>query len=662
MVILDFIYIYAHKTYQMSKKKFANKQVSAATADLHVTKRELKQTDVNSQMANWFVALLLILPVIFSREVQDPAITPRYVLLSIFAGLFSVFFYVIKKTQTRYPFPSLAKFTFIAGLALTAWSVLSLFSAVNPTAGFYDILKQLLNLLILFFVLTMIAQDETAVLKVCKVFVVVAAIQSLVGIFQFYEIAFQQLPGANAKPYGLMANRNLFGSAQALLVPFVVYVLYKASAKWKYAAIASLVILFYAIVISQTRAAWLATLVSLIVSMVLVMIFSPGNRKKWLIGTAVSFAALLCMGYVAALSDSKEEMGPDVKERVASLINTGSYSSASQANVNDRLLIWKKTTLVVKSHPVTGVGLANWKLNVLSHGGDGTSWASGFYVPDRIHNVYLQIAAETGIVGLLLYLSFWILIAIAGLKVVTMPASEEQRIMVILMLAGLAGFATDSMFSFPTERIEHMLYVMLMVGFILGAYVKNKTQQAQNILPKWLPPLFLVVAFFNLVMGFKKHFFEKNLNYAIACEKQNLFRELLMYTEAGKNSWVNSDQLGISLEAKSSVAYKAQKNFPAALEEMKIAMKLNPNSAMLFNNMGTIYTEMSDFKTAIPYYERALFLAPDFDIVKKNLAMNYYNVANYKGAVALLKSIDLQGDQYLIGVLNEATKLAATQK
>ena len=42
--------------------------------------------------------------------------------------------------------------------------------------------------------------------------------------------------------------------------------------------------------------------------------------------------------------------------------------------------------------------------------------------------------------------------------------------------------------------------------------------------------------------------------------------------------------------------------------------------------------------------------------------MNYYNVGNYSGAVALLKSIDLQGDQYLIGVLNEATKLAATQK
>ena len=73
----------------------------------------------------------------------------------------------------------------------------------------------------------------------------------------------------------------------------------------------------------------------------------------------------------------------------------------------------------------------------------------------------------------------------AGLKVVLKPAHETQRILVILMLAGLAAFATDSMFSFPTERIEHMLYVMLMAGIILGSFIaNNKAGSAHKILPK----------------------------------------------------------------------------------------------------------------------------------------------------------------------------------
>jgi tetratricopeptide (TPR) repeat protein len=339
------------------------------------------------------------------------------------------------------------------------------------------------------------------------------------------------------------------------------------------------------------------------------------------------------------------------------------YDSAfSTTTSTDRLRVWQKTAELIKDHLLLGVGPANWKLNILAYGSKGLAWAEGYYVPDRVHNVYLQVAAETGLSGLLLYLAFWFIIAIAGFKVIARPSSESQRVMAILMLAGLVAFAVDSLFSFPTERIEHMLYVMLMAGFILGSFVANKTNgQHTTTLNKWLPAIFIFIALINGIMGFKIYSFQTNLKYAIAYETEKRYQEVQAFALAGKNCWVNVDQIGQTLEARNAMAYGSQKNYPMALEQMNIAIKLNPNSPMLYNNMGTLYTDRNEFKKAIPYYEKALKLAPDFVSVKKNLAFNYYRTGNYKGAIKMLDKVKIDDDEFLVNMLDDAKRLAATQ-
>jgi O-antigen ligase len=646
----------------MSKKKFANRQLSQTVPVTPTNLKPLPATTDYHRMASWFVVLLLILPIIFSRESQDPAITPRYILLGSFVGLFTLFFYFFKKNGQSIPITPLVKYIFFTGLGLAAWSLGCLMLAVNPTAGIYDILRQLLNLVLLFLVTAMVAGAPGVTSAICKIFVVVALSQSFVGILQYYDVAFQNLPGANAMPFGLMANRNLFGSAQALVIPFVVFVLYNENKQWKYLSSAALVALITSLIVSQTRAAWLAALAIFVVSLLLVVIFSAANRKKWSLGALIVAGLTIVIGSMLLAVDKEGKLSQEVKERTASLVNAGSDSAHSTETMNDRLKVWKKTTDLVMDHPVSGVGLGNWKLNILSYGSGGVSWSAGNYVPDRVHNVYLQMTAETGFPGVVLYLSFWLLIAWAGGKVIIKPASESQRILMILMIAGLTAFAVDSMFSFPTERIEHMLYVMLMAGFILGNFLANNKDVALSArLPKWLPVIFILVAFLNVIMGIKRFSFEKNLKYAIAYDMEGRYPEVQSHVAAGKNSWINVDQLGQSLEARNGIAYRGQKNYEMALKEMNTAMRLNPNSAMVYNNMGTIYTEMNDFKKAIPYYERALQLTPDFDIVKKNLAYNYYRVGNYGATIKTLSKVDVSGDQFLNNMLNDAKNKAGVK-
>ena len=83
-------------------------------------------------------------------------------------------------------------------------------AAINPSTGYYEIGRMFLNVIFLFIVFFTISNEPSSVLKICKVVLLVSLLQSVIGILQYYDVAFSDLPGANPKPFGLMANRNLF--------------------------------------------------------------------------------------------------------------------------------------------------------------------------------------------------------------------------------------------------------------------------------------------------------------------------------------------------------------------------------------------------------------------------------------------------------------------
>jgi O-antigen ligase len=114
--------------------------------------------------------------------------------------------------------------------------------------------------------------------------------------------------------------------------------------------------------------------------------------------------------------------------------------------------MWKKTMLMVKDHPLTGVGTGNWRIVINSYGLGGTIMGKGMYGPDRTHNTYLQIASETGIPGILLYVGMWVLIAIAGFKLVRTTKDDNKKIITILMLSGISALAVDRYSALPLKE------------------------------------------------------------------------------------------------------------------------------------------------------------------------------------------------------------------
>jgi O-antigen ligase len=643
------------------KEKKAARQVESSSQQKVIA---VTRSPSWSVMTNWFAVLVLILPVLFSRKTIDPVITPRHILLSAFILLFVLVFFILRKKTILFSYPAVIKWTLGAGLAFGLWSMFTVSSAINAPEAWYQVAKYLLLLVLLFLVTVTTRHEESKVLGLCKAFILSAIIQSIVGIFQYYGLAFTDIPGANATPYGLMANRNLFGSAQMLLLPFVLFAFYKGSKAWKYASGLALVLIIISLVISQTRSAWLGTIVIIVVSLLLVLIFSPANRKKWIIGSLSGFVGIALIIFLLIASDNEDSLSKSVKERAATMTLRLDSTTASGANADERVKIWKKTIAMIKDHPFTGVGPGNWRVAVAPYGGNELVWAHGNYVPDRPHNVYLHITSETGLPGAILYFGMWTLIAVIAFKVLMKTASEDRRILVILMLAGLAGFACDGFFSFPTERFEHCLYMTLMAGIILGCYSTSVAteQHGEQPVNKKLAGAFLVIAAINLFLGFKRQSFEIHMNLAKAYDKMNRYQEVLTEVEAGQSSFITIDPDNKPLEMYSGLAYQSLKNYPKALEAMNIARRYNPNSAMIYNNMGTIYTDMKRYDSAVNNYMLGIKITPKFDILFKNLAATYFASGNYPGCIEAISKLNIQGDQYFTGMLNEAKKRVEEKK
>lgn len=648
----------------MSKKNKRKLQEATTTVTPVAGKSRMAAAPAVAGMTPWLIVVVALLPILFSDKTMDPVIPVRYIFLSAFALLFVLYFFIIKKQVTAIPLPPLNKAVLVTAIGFAVWSILAMWGAINYREGYYEIARHCLLILLIIIVWVITMQEETALLKLCKVIVFVAMFHALVGILQFYEIGFTKIPGANAKPFGLMANRNLFGSAQALLLPFVLFVLYKASRVWKYIAGVALALLVFSLLLSQTRSAWLAAMVIIIGSLLLVMTFSPIHRKKWLLATAAGIAAGALLIFLIISGDSEGELKQSVQQRAKSFVKTDSTGDESVYNSNERLKIWARTMKIIKDKPMMGAGPGNWRIAVPAYGTEGLVWAKGEYAPDQPHNVYLHVTAETGVPGAILYFGMWLLIAVAAMYTILKPANEDQRILAILMLSGLAALATDAMFSFPTQRMEHTVYISIMAGIILGLHAKNNVAGEKITLKKGWIYAAVVVLLFNLYLGYAKYNFEIHMSKARQAEANHQYQEVLDEVEAGKSSLITlGPDVGTSLQIRSSEAYRQLKEMDKALAEIKIARKYHPNSARVYNIMGTIYTDMGQFDKAIEAYQQGLKITPQYPILLKNLAVNYFSAKNFPACIATIGKMEKDADSnYFKSMIAEAQKYLPAPK
>ena len=67
---------------------------------------------------------------------------------------------------------------------------------------------------------------------------------------------------------------------------------------------------------------------------------------------------------------------------------------------NQRFRYYSQAIESILKNPLIGIGIGNWELESIKYDAQNIS---GYIIPYHVHNDYLEIAAETGLIGALIY-------------------------------------------------------------------------------------------------------------------------------------------------------------------------------------------------------------------------------------------------------------------
>jgi O-antigen ligase len=153
-----------------------------------------------------------------------------------------------------------------------------------------------------------------------------------------------------------------------------------------------------ALVFSWSRGAWLGALAAIVV------MAAALPRRVWLGvgGVAIALAVSLSANTIGLLPDAIRSRLTDFTQQAQVFDVRGQGITDANYAVLERLAHWQAAGEMIRYHPWTGVGFSNYESVYSQYALWNWPIALG-----HAHNIYLNVAAELGMPGLLAYLFLW---------------------------------------------------------------------------------------------------------------------------------------------------------------------------------------------------------------------------------------------------------------
>ena len=139
----------------------------------------------------------------------------------------------------------------------------------------------------------------------------------------------------------------------------------------------------------------------------------------------------------------------------------GRTISPSDVGTQDRIVMWKSAANMIKDRPLLGHGLNTFMANYLKY------WVGGERQPRYAHNCYLQMAAETGLLGLFAFLALLDALFLRWLAGLRLLAGDE-RIILCGLSAGLLAFAVHAGVDTNFYSLRQVTLFWVLAGLAIG--------------------------------------------------------------------------------------------------------------------------------------------------------------------------------------------------
>ena len=561
-------------------------------------------------MAKLFFTLFLLVGFIPYLGATDKA-APQILYLQLINFISGIFVaYQFQRSDNKQTFfNSINTLPFQAFFFFFIWALISVTAAINKVESFRiltEVYTYLMSFVFLLYFTKKIPRVSTFFINLmtvlCCIEIFTVTLPFLNDLFKEGSFMFR-----SSSYSGVTGNINIAAFSILVKLPFVAYKILSSKKIFTLINAFLYVTIFFGIcsffTILSTRGAILG---SIILGILTIVFFSYrffinqiGFKilaKRILV--IVSFFVLNI--FFNGVVNANQGTG-NYADRIATVGSTEDGSS------QERIRYWKESAYSIFENPVFGIGIGNWKIVGIDKEEDNLT---NYVVPYHSHNDFLEITAETGIIGgVLLYLSILIPLFYLFRSFFKKEKSEADNLYFFVFLA-ITAYLMDAFLNFPFARPIQQISLLSILSFSLWL-LRGKGQKIKliqfNRITKYQSILLVILFPFSVYSAVRLFNSSQEQYYLLGQFNTNTF--FIPYDEVMdyETTYPNISSTTIPLKTFQGLYELKEKNNPEkAIELFREAIPSNPYLKINESYMGYAFYKLGNQDSA-SFYSKIAF-------------------------------------------------------
>jgi O-antigen ligase/Tfp pilus assembly protein PilF len=547
--------------------------------------------------------VVFAVPMIFWQASNDPFGPAQSLLVTLFLPFFGVLYFILCIYQKKFNLknnPLVKPF-----LIYSVVCFLSIFLSINKGISIKYFRETMLYVWGAY--LMFLSSGRRGVNKIFFIIVLSHTLMAAYGILQHFDAdMFNWSTNFEGRPMGTIGNPDFF-AGELLLSIFILlsYVMFGSGKKAL--AYAALIVNLVCLALTEVAGAYFG-LAAGVVFLVLVYVLSGKVTKKTVITVAAATAVLLAV------------MVPAFYGRA------GSFLAEKKHSLSHRLIMWKASALMIKDSPILGKGIGAYRLNYPYYQGlllnDPKNSKYDYIVTWMPHQNYLLIAAETGLLGLGVFILAMFVFYSQFAAIFRSDKSDYRAVAAASSVTAILGASfMNTFYNIPSTSL--LFFFML---FSLGLTVREQKARTAEKTPLQtaavIAIIFLIIGFYTGGKSIAANIYLKQAN---KMTKDGSFAEAVMLHERVLSLNVTElcPQTDVAQYYYAAEAYRQAGLIKNAYDCYEKELEVDPFCPEVNNMLGAVAGRLGHTDEALKRLKMAVFVAPHYEAAFTNLATAY---------------------------------------
>lgn len=529
------------------------------------------------------------------------------------------FIYLIAKEKFKDSYYSL-KSEHVLYFLFFLWSFVTLIKSVNLSESLMiqtELFTQLISFISIYLLLKIIGLSGINLVFIGLTLTLFLEI-SIILIEYFSNFIYHITSGRNNIAFrGITGNINIAAFSILLKIPILFFILIKTNSFYKKAAVYILSILSIFVIISviSSRASYVALLFMSLAFILSALIFKKHLTKR-IVKQTLFFALIPTLLNIILnifiYSYIGKQSGKSVIDRVESL-------KIGDTSTSQRLRYYSHALNAFLENPFLGIGIGSWELESIKRDSKNIE---NYTVPYHVHNDYLEVLAETGLLGFILYFGIFFL-TVYRLILFTIKNREKlkENYWSIVLIISLGIFFIDSFFNFPFARtfIMNQIFLFISLGLVGLNSFNFETIKPKKILFRFkstiLKTALIVIIILYIPVIYSQYRVGKSYNeqaYLIGEFNANALNRSIDYANRMEVEYPNLTATAMPLGFFKGVIYaKSPGKERDAIKIFKKHKEDNPYNYFGESQIGSLYYNLGKLDSAKIYTKKAFYGIPN---------------------------------------------------